>query len=441
MTGSSRRARIGSVAPLAGWQAALLALGVALAAPGMALAAPGMALVAPGMALAQDADEVEDDASDADPGPLEPLPEVTSGYRAPEAPVLGSLPTDWPAPLTAPSTAYVLMDADTGQVLAARDAEQPRAVASTVKVLTALSAVARTELDDPVTVGEEVAGVPGAGVGLTPGSTWSVEQLLDAVISRSGNEAAEALAVHVGGSTEGFLAMMLADAAAMGLGEPPLVSPSGLDDANQLSAMDLAVLARVALADDELRPFLGRREVVLPSVGPVETRNQMLSSYADATGVKTGYTREAGYSLIGSARRDGRELIAVVLDAGDEPARFEAAATLLDLGFDEYRPAVLEALLEFTVAGGRVAVVVPETPLVTPNGVEARLQLPVTARPPEGDVEVDIEVEGEVMATVVGRLDTTAGPTDTSDDAGIGRAMVDGAYAALRAAAAQDVLR
>jgi serine-type D-Ala-D-Ala carboxypeptidase (penicillin-binding protein 5/6) len=247
--------------------------------------------------------------------------------------------------------------------------------------------------------------------------------------------------VHVGGSTEGFIELMLADAATLGLGEPPLVSPSGLDDANRLSAMDLATIGRVALADERLRPFLGRREVVLPSVGRIETRNQLLFSYPDTTGVKTGYTREAGYGLIGSARRDGRELIAVVLDAGDEPARFEAAATLLDLGFEAYRAAVLEADLTFTVAGGGITVTVPETHLATPEGAAAELRLPVTARPPQADVQVDVEVAGEVLGSVVGRLDASAGPAGTSDDGEIGRAMVDGAYAALRAATAQGVLR
>lgn len=431
MTDPTRRPTAGSPTPgharfgrsvVARLTAASIAVAIALSTSGQALAQPS-------------------DGDTTPPGETTTeVPDASSSFVAPEPPLLGSTPAGWPEPSTPPATAYVLMDAATGQVLAERNADEPRAVASTVKVLTALSVEARTDLDDPVTVGEEVAGVPGAGVGLLPGNTWRVEQLLDAVISRSGNEAAEALAVHVGGTTEGFVAMMLADAEALGLGSPPLVSPSGLDDANQLSAMDLATLARVALADEQLRPFFGRREVVLPSVGRVETRNRLLLSYPDATGVKTGFTLEAGNSVIGSARRDGRELIAVLLDAGDDPARFVGAASLLDLGFDAYRPAVLEAELEFAVAGGQVVVDIEETPLVTPTDTSAQLQLPITARPPEGDVEVDVEVDGDVLASVVGRLDATARPDPASDGAAIGRAMVDGAYAALRAAAAQDVL-
>jgi serine-type D-Ala-D-Ala carboxypeptidase (penicillin-binding protein 5/6) len=427
--------------PRARWRAGLVALALTLGAAGPALAqAPGGDTAPPAQTVADGETAPADDPAAGD-GTTADVPAPTSSLVAPEPPLLGPAPDGWPAPSTAPATAYVLMDAATGQVLAARNAQEPRAVASTVKVLTALSVEARTDLDDPVTVGEEVAGVPGSGVGIVPGNTWSVEQLLDAVISRSGNEAAEALAVHVGGTTEGFVEMMLADAEALGLGSPPLVSPSGLDDANQLSAMDLATLARVALADEQLRPFFGRREVVLPSVGRVETRNRLLLSYPDATGVKTGFTLEAGTSLIGSARRDGRELIAVLLDAGDDPARFVGAANLLDLGFDDYRAAALEAELEFAVAGGRVTVDVDETPLLTPSGTPARLRVPVTARPPERDVEVDVEVAGDVLATVTGHLDTTAGPGPASDDAAVGRAMVDGAYAALRAATAQDVLR
>lgn len=410
-----------------------------------------LAVAGPSLALAQTPDEAavepDPDATDgsaggaaAEQGSVEPAA-ATSRYDPPSEPVLGPAPAGWPAPPSAPATAYVLVDAHTGQVLAAHDADRPRAVASTVKVLTALSVAARTDLDDPVTVGDEVVGVEGSGVGLVSGDTWRVEQLLDAVISRSGNEAAEALAVHVGGSTEGFVAMMLADAAALGLGKPPLVSPSGLDDANQLSAMDLATLARVALADPELRPFFGRREVVLPSVGRVETRNQLLLRYPDATGVKTGFTLAAGNSVIGSARRDGRELIAVVLDAGDDPARFEAAAELLDLGFDRYRPAVLDAHLAFAVAGGQRVLRVPETRVVTPTGLRAGLRMPVTARPPEDDVRVDVEVAGDTLATVVATLGTDGRPAPVTPDAEIGRAIVDGIYVALRAANARDVLR
>ncbi len=425
--------RFGS-SPVARWTAALIALAVVIGGPGPTLAQTSDGDTAPPADTAPPDDTAQPDEATSD------VPDVTSDLVAPEPPLVGPAPAGWPTPSTAPAAAYVLMDAATGQVLAAQNADEPRAVASTVKVLTALSVEARTDLDEPVTVGEEVAGVPGSGVGLVPGNTWRVDQLLDAVISRSGNEAAEALAVHVGGTTEGFVEMMLADVAALGLGSPPLVSPSGLDDANQLSALDLATLTRVALADEQLRPFFGRREVVLPSVGRVETRNRLLLNYPDATGVKTGFTLEAGNSLVGSARRDGRELIAVLLDAGDDPARFVGAANLLDLGFEAYRSAVLEAELEFAVAGGRVAVNVDATPLVTPTDTPAQLRLPVTARPPEGDVEVDVEVDGDVLATVVGRLDTTGGPAPASDDAAVGRAMVDGAYAALRAAAAQDLL-
>jgi serine-type D-Ala-D-Ala carboxypeptidase (penicillin-binding protein 5/6) len=419
--------------PAAALSALLLALSIALTGPSLALAQTD--------ADPDDRTQAGGDASpDETPQPAAG-PSAVSPYATPEPPVFGPAPAGWPSPPSAPGAAYVLMDAETGQVLAARDATEPRPVASTVKVLTALSVIARTELDDPVTVGDEVQGVAGAGVGLAPGDTWRVEQLLDAVISRSGNEAAEALATHVGGDAEGFIAMMLADAAALGLGEPVLVSPSGLDDTNQLSAMDLAALARAALAEPDLRPFFARREVVLPSVGRIETRNQLLLSYPDATGVKTGYTRAAGYGLIGSAQRDGRELIAVVLDAGEEPARFLGAASLLDLGFDAYRPAVLEARAVFAVAGGERVLQVPPTPVLTPTRSRAELKLPVTARPPEADVQVDIEVEGDTLATVTGRLDATGLPPTTSDEARIGRAAVDGAYAALRAAAAGDVLR
>jgi serine-type D-Ala-D-Ala carboxypeptidase (penicillin-binding protein 5/6) len=366
---------------------------------------------------------------------------VAGAYSPPSVAPLPPAPTGWPVPAGVDAGAYVLVDTATGQVLAGSGATEKRAVASTVKVLTVLTAAARVELDDEVTVGEEVEGVPGSGVGLEPGDTWTVAELFDGLIARSGNEAAEAIATHVGGTTEGFLELMRADVAAMGLEDVELVSVSGLDDANQLSALDLATIARVALAQDELRGFFARTQVALPSEGLVPTRNELLDRYPDATGLKTGFTSLAGNSLIGSARRDGRELIAVVLDAGDDPARFDTAAALLDLGFDRFQAAELGASLRYTVAGGEVAFTVEGVPVVTPTDLPAELVLGLQARPPDGDVEVDVLVGTDVLATVTAVRDDTVTPQEAARTGALGGAAADGAWAALRAASAADRLR
>ncbi len=360
------------------------------------------------------------------PGPSPPIDEPLSG---------------WPRPIGLEAAAYVLLDTTNGQVLAERDADERRPVASTIKILTALSVLERVELDEEVTVGEEVSEVPGSGVGLEPGDTWTVAELVDALIARSGNEAAEALAVHVAGSREEFLRLMEADAAAVGVRGLELVSVSGLNDDNRLSAMDLALLAQAALAHEQLGPILARREVTLPGEGTVTSRNLLLERYPDATGVKTGFTTAAGNSLVGSAARDGRELVAVVLDAGDDPARFEAAGRLLDLGFDAYEVRALSASLRFAVAGGAISLRVEETELVLPSAQQARLELPISARPPESGARVPVRSDGSEVIRLPAELDRSRAPEPAQDTTvALGRAVVDGTYAALRARAASQEL-
>ncbi|MEX2549560.1 MAG: D-alanyl-D-alanine carboxypeptidase family protein [Nitriliruptoraceae bacterium] len=362
-----------------------------------------------------------------------------AALEAPPEPTVAAAPDAWPEPAGLGSTAYVLVDADSGQVLAERAADERRPVASTIKVLTALTAVERVAMDEEVTVGEEVTGVPGSGVGLSPGDTWTVADLVNALIVRSGNEAAEALAVHVAGSREAFLELMEEDAATLGIEGLELVSVSGLDDANLLSARDLAVLARAGLAHDELRPVLGRDIVSLPGEGALLTRNELIERYAGATGVKTGFTEAAGNSLIGSAEREGRELVAVVLDAGEDPARFEEAELLLDHGFERFEVRRLSAKLDFRLAGGSTAVLVDEVEIVIPEGSSSALQLPIGARPPEDDVRVPVLVDGEQLGELPGVVDDRAEPSpDAGAEATLGRAAVDGVYAALRARAAEE---
>ncbi|MFU8839871.1 MAG: D-alanyl-D-alanine carboxypeptidase family protein [Nitriliruptoraceae bacterium] len=347
----------------------------------------------------------------------------------------------WPRAIGVEAAAYLVLDLDTGQVLAERDADVRRPVASTIKVLTALTALERTDLDDEVTVGDEVLDVPGSGVGLQPGDTWTVEELVAGLIARSGNEAAEAIAVHVAGSRDAFLRLMEQDAAAIGVEGLELVSVSGLDDGNLLSARDLALLSAAGLAHPELGPILAREVVTIPGQGAQLTRNELLRSYPDATGVKTGFTDAAGYSLVGSAARDGREVVAVVLGAGPDPERFTIAARLLDLGLDTYEPRTLNARIRFAVAGGRIDVVVADTEVVVPVGLQALVELPVAARPPEADLHVPVRVGEQEVARVPATIDRSGAPAPVEDGtAAIGRAAVDGIYAALRArAATQDL--
>jgi serine-type D-Ala-D-Ala carboxypeptidase (penicillin-binding protein 5/6) len=353
----------------------------------------------------------------------------------PPAPAIADPAPGWPQAPDVSAEAFVLMDAGTGQVLAEERADERRPVASTVKVLTALTVLDRADLDDLVEVGDEVL-VGGASVGLSPGDEWTIEQLLDGLLIRSGNDAAEALAAHVAGDLDAFVELMQEDAEALGIENLTLTSVSGLDDGNLLSARDLGILSRVALEDEELRPLLGRARATLPGLGQVRNRNELLGAYTGANGVKTGYTQAAGFSLVASARRDGRELIAVVLDAAEDPARFQDAAALLDHGFEEFRSEPVSASLRLLVGGGSHEVEVGEMSVDVPADASLELALGPPVRPEPGSLTVGLEVDGEVLGEV--GAEVGEGPEPVSGGAAVGRALADGAYAGMRAATAAD---
>lgn len=368
-----------------------------------------------------------------------PAAAQTPSPTVPE-PVLVDAPgAAWPDPGSIDAQTYVLVEVATGQRLAGMNADIRRPVASTVKLLTAYTVIRRADLDDVVTVGDEVLGVPGSGAGLQPGDEWTIEQLLDGLLSRSGNDAAETLAIHVGGTREAFLALMEQDAAAMGVPDLDLTSPSGLDDTQRLSAHDLAMIGIAVLQDADLPELLAREIVALPGQPAAETRNELLGRYPGATGLKTGFTTPAGYSLVGSAQRGDRHLIGVVLGAGEDPSRFDGTASLLDHGFDAMSLAEVGTSIELRVAGGAVDLVVPPTPVTVPATSEASLQLTLPIRPPSEALRFPVLVDGEELGVLTAA--PTGGPTPLDPGSpAMGRALVDGAYAALRAASAAGTL-
>ena len=225
---------------------------------------------------------------------------------------------------------------------------------STDKIMVALVALKQVEagkasLADEVTVSEDAAAFATplySNVGLFAGDTLSVRELLAAALIPSGNDAAYALAEHLGGgSVDAFVEMMNREAGELGLQDTRFKNPMGLDDRGQYSsARDLAAMARAASAYPEFREIVATPEAVISTqdreIQIVNTNLLVVPNsgydYGPATGIKTGTSLQAGPCLVASATSGDESYIAVVLDAAGDFQRFDATTTLLEYGFGEF---------------------------------------------------------------------------------------------------------
>lgn len=268
-----------------------------------------------------------------------PVPETpVGGDRMGECGVIVAPGLPQPPPeVTADS--WVLADLDSGTVLAAKDPHARHRPASTIKVLTALTAIRELRLDDTIVVSQEDANQEGSRVGLSPGVTYTVQQVLTGLILQSGNDAAHALAMKMGG-VDVTLGKLNALAHKIGALDTRVTTPSGLDAAGMsTSAYDLATIFRTAMREPAFAAVIGTHNAVLPGApgGPpleVWTDNQVLRSYPGAIGGKTGFTDDARHTFIGAAERDGHRLVAVLMHGENQPIRLsEQTMRLLDYGF------------------------------------------------------------------------------------------------------------
>ena len=297
-------------------------------------------------------------------------------------------------PFAVAAKGAVLIDADSGRVLFAQNADKLLPMASTTKVMTALLALEHCSLDEPVTAGPNASGVPGTSLYMARGETLSMEHMLYGLMLRSGNDAAVAIAEHVAGSVPAFAELMNARARQLDA-DANYVNPHGLDaDGHAISALGLARVMREAMKRPEFRTITGTKRKVIPWVGNeysrvLENKNRLLKTYEGANGGKTGYTGKAGRCLVFSAERNGLALIGAVLNC---PTWFDTATMLLDYGFENYRPeSVFDAgqvVASLPVKGGMPDAVdiVAETPLraavAVGRATETDLGLPKALRAP-----------------------------------------------------------
>jgi len=237
------------------------------------------------------------------------------------------------------AAAYIAVDAESGVTLLEHAADEELPMASVTKLMTALVVRRNVDLDDRVRISEEAAAVGEAEIGLVAGEVWSVRDLLAAVMVRSANDAAYALAEYAGGSIEGFAEMMNSMGVEMGLEHSHFMNPHGLDeDGHYTSARDLTVMAEAVL-DDEVLAQLGRTGIIRFKPAPDGTdriavnTNKLLHRYPGVIGLKTGYTGKAGRVLVSATEIEGQTVIAVVMGSEDH---FADTAAILDYITDAY---------------------------------------------------------------------------------------------------------
>ena len=268
-------------------------------------------------------------------------PAVARAGPAPAA-AQAATPRSVPPPRVT-ADAAVLIDAATGTVLWSKNAGQSRAPASTTKMMTALLALELGNPDDIVTVSANAVNTEGSNAHLRAGERIALGELLEALLIKSANDAAVAIAEHLAGTTAAFADLMNARAAELGLLATHFVNPHGLTHPNHYaSAYDLALLARAAMTYPTFAALVKSPTGTMTGLSPDETAfvrrlrntNRLLLAYDWVDGVKTGTTNAAGNCLVASGTRGGQRLIAVVLHSDN---RWGDAIQMLEYGYAAYR--------------------------------------------------------------------------------------------------------
>lgn len=232
--------------------------------------------------------------------------------------------------------AAALINGDTGELIYAQNADSRLPMASTTKIMTALLLCETGRLDREITVTKEMVTVEGSSMGLLPGDRVTYHDLLYGMLLASGNDAANTTAISVGGSVDGFVKMMNARAAELGLKNTNFVTPSGLDaEGHCTTAYELALLAMHAMKNEDFAKAASTWTARLCYGNPPYNRsltnhNKLLKRFEGTVGVKTGFTKKSGRCLVSAARRDGKFVIAVTLN---DPNDWSDHENLLEYGF------------------------------------------------------------------------------------------------------------
>ncbi len=294
-----------------------------------------------------------------------------------------------PPKITAKSA--IVIEASTGKILYAKNAEERRYPASTTKIMTLITALEQGNMEDVLSVSANAANTEGSSIYLEFGERLKMQDMLYGVMLHSGNDATVAVAEHISGSTEKFAQLMTNKAHAIGAVHTNFTNPNGLPDPKQYTtAQDLAKITAYGYKNPLFRQIVGTQHKTIPWNNKGYDRdlfneNKLLWNYNGANGVKTGYTEAAGLCLVSSAARNDVHLIAVVLDADE---MWVDSKALLDFGFSKLRPVELfkqgTVLKTSRVADGKIGSVklVAASALLVPVSDGDREQFQVVAEGP-----------------------------------------------------------
>lgn len=278
----------------------------------------------------------------------------------------------------------ILVDGESGRVLFEKNSRQRRAIASITKLMTALVAVETGKsLDEEVEIKPEWTGIEGSSIYLRPGERISLETLLYGLLLQSGNDAAVAIAGLCSGDTDAFVEQMNVKAGELGMEGTCFANPNGLsEDGHYSTAYDMALLGRACLGNEVLAKIMATRSITI-GTRTFTNHNKLLWRYDGCTGMKTGYTEQAGRTLVSSAERDGQTLIAVTLNAPDD---WNDHSKLFDYGFEEFPESLLcsdgKVIQRVPVCGGFASFIPAVTadevcyPLTEEECVTAKITLP-----------------------------------------------------------------
>jgi len=317
------------------------------------------------------------------------------------------------------ATGAVLVEVDSGRILWGKAEDEPLAMASTTKIMTAVVVLEYGNLDEVVTVSKLAAAAPKVKMNLQAGEEIKLKDLLHALMLQSSNDAAVAIAEHISGSVEEFCAYMTTKAHQLGAVDTVFETASGLDKGNhQSTAVDLAIITRYALQNHEFRELIATPSWHATSSHTsyqITNKNRLLNEYEGAFGVKTGFTNKAGHCFVGAAEQDGMELVSVVLASGwgnrGKEQKWVDTKRLLNYGFDNFE---MQVIVSQGDNAGTLEVTRTKTPQITLHYGEG--------------ITIPVRIDGEQIDLTAHFPAQLQAPVEAGTQVGEGRLHLNGEY-------------